>query len=206
MRWSGASDVPFADIYLVDAVNTGQRTKIHEKLLSEDRYLEESSGGRYLVYLDHDQYNVFDVTTKANVNITKNIKTSFVNIESDSTAPVKPPFGVAGWTKNDAEVILYDKYDLWKVSPDGSKAVRLTNGASEEVRHRYVRLDPEEESIDLSKPVYLSLFGVWSKKSGYAVLRPGASAPGKARLDRQEHRAPGQSFRSSCLRIRLRDL
>ncbi|HTB10688.1 MAG TPA: prolyl oligopeptidase family serine peptidase [Bryobacteraceae bacterium] len=168
---------PFADIYLVDT-NTGQRTKIHEKL-SEDRYLEESPGGRYLVYLDHDQYNVFDVTTKANVNITKNIKTSFVNVESDSTAPVKPPFGVAGWTKNDAEVILYDKYDLWKVSPDGSKPVRLTSGAADETRYRYVRLDPEEESIDLSKPVYMSLFGVWSKKSGYAVLRPGASAPEK---------------------------
>ncbi len=168
---------PFADISLVD-LTSGQRTKIREKL-SEDRYLEASPGGRYLAYLDHDQYNVFDVTTKATVNITKNIKTSFVNLESDSTAPEKPPFGVAGWTKNDADIILYDKFDLWKVSPDGKNAVRLTNGTADQIRHRYVRLDPEEESIDLSKPVYLSLFGVWSKKSGYAVLRPGASAPEK---------------------------
>ncbi len=168
---------PFADIYLVD-LNSGQRTKIHDKL-SEDRYMEESPGGRYLLYLDHDQYYVFDVNTKATVNITKNIKTSFVNQESDSTAPVKPPFGVAGWTKNDADVILYDKFDLWKISPDGAHATRLTNGAADEVRYRYVRLDPEEESIDLQKPVYLSAFGIWSKKSGYAVLRPGASAPEK---------------------------
>jgi dipeptidyl aminopeptidase/acylaminoacyl peptidase len=168
---------PYADIYLVDVAN-GQRTKIKEKL-SEDRFLEASPGGRYLMYVDHDQYWVIDITkpTAAAVNITKNIKTSFINTESDSTAPVKPPFGVAGWTKNDAEVILYDKFDLWKVSADGSKSVRLTNGAAEEVRHRYVRLDPEEESIDLQKPIYLSLFGIWSKKSGYAVLRPGAAAP-----------------------------
>ncbi len=168
---------PFADIYLVDLA-TGQRTKIKEKL-NEDRYLEASPGGRYLGYLDHDHYYIYDINTKATVNITKNIKTSFVNLESDATIPQKPPFGVAGWTKNDAEIILYDKFDLWKISPDGSKAVRLTNGAADEVRHRYVRLDPEEESIDLSKPVYLSLFGVWSKKSGYAVLRPGAAAPEK---------------------------
>jgi dipeptidyl aminopeptidase/acylaminoacyl peptidase len=167
---------PYADIYLVDVAN-GQRTKIKEKL-SEDRYLEASPGGRYLMYVDHDQYWVLDVTTHAPaVNITKNIKTSFINTESDSTAPVKPPFGVAGWTKNDAEVILYDKFDLWKVTPDGAHATRLTNGAADEVRHRYVRLDPEEESIDLAKPVYLSLFGIWSKKSGYAVLRPGAATP-----------------------------
>jgi dipeptidyl aminopeptidase/acylaminoacyl peptidase len=168
---------PAADIYLVD-LNSGQRTKIREKL-SEDRYLEASPGGRYLMYLDHDHYWVVDVTTRAAVNITKNIKTSFVNLESDATVPQKPPFGVAGWTKNDAEVILYDKFDLWKVSPDGSHAVRLTDGAGDQVRYRYARLDPEAESIDLEKPVYLSLFGIWSKKSGYAQLRPGASAPDK---------------------------
>jgi dipeptidyl aminopeptidase/acylaminoacyl peptidase len=145
---------PFADIYLVD-LNTGQRTKIHEKL-SEDRYLEASPGGHYLMYLDHDQYWVYDIAKKTSTNITKNIKTSFINQESDSTAPVKPPFGIAGWTKNDAEVILYDKFDLWKISPDGAHAVKMTNGAPEETRYRYIRLDPEEETIDLSKPLYLS--------------------------------------------------
>jgi len=168
---------PFADIYLVD-LSTGQRTKIKDKL-SEDRYLEASPTGRYLTYLDHDHYYVYDIGKKTTVDITKNIKTSFVNVESDSTAPVKPPFGIAGWTKNDADIILYDKFDLWKISPDGAHSARLTNGAADETRYRYVRLDPEEESIDLSKPMYLSLFGVWSKKSGYAVLKPGASTPEK---------------------------
>jgi dipeptidyl aminopeptidase/acylaminoacyl peptidase len=168
---------PFADIYLVDLAS-GQRTKIKEKL-NEDRYLEASPTGRYLGYLDHDHYYIYDINTKVTVNITKNIKTAFVNLESDATIPQKPPFGVAGWTKNDAEIILYDKFDLWKISPDGSHAVRMTDGAADQVRHRYVRLDPEEESIDLTKPIYVSLFGVWSKKSGYAVLRPGASAPEK---------------------------
>ena len=168
---------PAADIYLVDE-NTGQRTRIKDKL-AEDRLLEPSPGGRYLMYLDRDQYWVIDVTTRAAVNITRNIKTSFVNLESDSTAPVKPPFGVAGWTKDDADVILYDQFNLWKVSPNGAHATRLTDGAAEQVRYRYVRLDPEEEWIDLEKPVYLSLFGIWSKKSGYALLRPGSARPEK---------------------------
>ena len=74
-------------------------------------------------------------------------------------------------------MILYDKYDLWKVGANGSGAVRLTDGAGEQVRHRYVKLDPDEEFIDLEKPIYLSLFGVWSKKSGYAQLKPGAPQP-----------------------------
>jgi dipeptidyl aminopeptidase/acylaminoacyl peptidase len=166
---------PIADVYLVDESN-GQRTKVKEKL-TEDHYLQASPGGRYLLYLENDQFWAYDVTTREATNITKNIKTSFVNHESDATVQQKPPFGVAGWTKNDAEVILYDKFDLWRVSPDGARATRLTDGAAEQVRHRYVRLDPDEESIDLEKPVYLSQFGIWSKKSGYALLRPGAAAP-----------------------------
>ena len=58
------------------------------------------------------------------------------------------------------------------VAPDGSKAVRLTNGAADEVRSRIVRTNPDEEFIATDKPVMTSLFGVWSKKSGYAKLTP----------------------------------
>jgi dipeptidyl aminopeptidase/acylaminoacyl peptidase len=166
---------PAADIDLIDPAN-GQRTRIKSNL-KEDHLLQPSPAGRYLLYLENDQYWTVDIASKAAVNITKKIKASFIDQESDSTGPEKPPFGVAGWTKDDAAVILYDKFDLWKVSPDGSKATRLTDGSGEQVRHRYVRLDPDEEFIDLEKPVYLSVFGIWSKKSGYAVLSPGTAAP-----------------------------
>jgi dienelactone hydrolase len=163
---------PAADIYLID-IATGDRTKIQEKL-NDDDYLQESPGGRFLLYVHDDHYWTVDATTRAVVNITKNAQTSFVNRESDYTIKQKPPFGVAGWTKNDAAVILYDKFDLWQVAPDGSRATRLTDGAAEQIRHRYVKLNPDDEWIDTDKPVYLSLFGIWTKKSGYARLRPGA--------------------------------
>ncbi len=50
----------------------------------------------YLTYLDNDHYYVYDVTTKTTVNITKNVKTSFINMESDYPITQKAPFGVAG--------------------------------------------------------------------------------------------------------------
>jgi dipeptidyl aminopeptidase/acylaminoacyl peptidase len=164
---------PIADIYLVDL--DGKRTKVKPKL-AEDPYLQPSPGGRYLLYVENGQYYTLDTKSRESVNITKNIKTSFLDLESDNTAPMKPPFGIAGWTKDDAEVILYDKFDLWKVSADGTRSARLTDGAAEQVRYRYLRLDPEEEFIDLDKPAYLSAFGIWSKKSGLAVLKPGLKA------------------------------
>ena len=164
---------PAADISLVD-ISTGARTKIQDRL-NDDYYLEESPGGRYLLYFRDDNYWTVNTATHAVVNITKSASTTFVDRESDFTIKQKPPFGFAGWTKDDAAVILYDKFDLWQVAPDGSKAVRLTDGAAEQVRHRYEKLDPEEEWIDTSKPIYLSLFGIWTKKSGFARLKPGAS-------------------------------
>ena len=164
---------PAGDISLVD-VSTGVRTKVQDGL-NDDYYLEESPGGRYLLYFHDDNYWTVNTATRAVVNITKSARATFVDRESDFTIKQKPAFGVAGWTKDDAAVILYDKFDLWQVAPDGSKAVRLTDGAAEQVRHRYEKLDPEEEWIDTSKPIYLSLFGIWSKKSGFARLKPSSS-------------------------------
>src|SRR5436190_2290181 len=161
---------PAADLFLIDLAS-GTRTKLTDAV--NDRQAQPSPAGRYLLFFKDDHYWTIDTATRAIVNITKTAPTAFVNRESDETIKQKPPFGVAGWTKNDESVILCDKFDLWQVDPRGSRATRLTSGAAEQVRHRYVRLDPQEEAIDPGKPMYVSLFGIWSKKSGYAWLRPG---------------------------------
>jgi dipeptidyl aminopeptidase/acylaminoacyl peptidase len=168
---------PAADLYLAD-LGTGLRTRLRDNVI--DRYVQVSPNGKYLLFLQDDQYWTINLTTRAAVNITKNAATSFVDKDSDETVKQKPPFGVAGWTKDDAAVILYDKFDLWQVAADGAKSTRLTSGAAEEVRHRYIRVNPDDEWIDPGKPLYLTLFGVWSKKSGYGVLRPGTTAADRA--------------------------
>lgn len=185
---------PAADLYLAD-IATGTRRKIREGV--DDAHVQASPGGKYVLFLQDDHYWTVDASTGAVVNITASLPVSFVDQESDETGPAKPPFGVAGWGKEDAAVLLYDKYDLWQIAPDGSGAVRLTNGAGEQVRHRLVRLDladggrrrygfprPPAEAVDLTKPLYLELFGEWTKKSGYARLRPGGGTTRLIWLDR----------------------
>ena len=171
---------PAADIYLVDLAN-GTRTKIQDRL-NDDYYVEASPAGRYVLYFNDDNYWTVNTATRAVVNITKTVPAAFVNREADFTIKQKPAFGLAGWTKDDAFVILYDKFDLWQVAADGSKAVKLTDGAADQVRHRYVKLNPDDEFIDTSKPLYLTIFGIWTKKSGFARLSFDAS--GKPR---EEH-------------------
>jgi dipeptidyl aminopeptidase/acylaminoacyl peptidase len=163
-----------ADIYTVE-LETGARTKVLERV--EDGYLQASPGGRYLLYLRDDHYWVFDLTTGAHANLTKAVASSFVDKQSDETVKQKPSFGVAGWTTGDAAVWLYDRTDIWSIAPDGSRAQRLTDGARDQVRHRYVRLDPDADFIDPATPAFVSLFGLWTKQSGYARLQANGSSP-----------------------------
>jgi dienelactone hydrolase len=172
---------PAADLYLQD-IATGARTKLKDNI--NDRYVQAGPSGKYLLFLQDDQYWTVSLATRAITNITKAVPTSFIDKESDQTIKQKPPFGVAGWTKDDAAVLLYDKFDLWQVPADGSKAQRLTDGAAEQVRHRLVRIDPDEEWIDLGKPVYLSLFGEWTKKSGLGRLEPAGGVTRLVWLDK----------------------
>ena len=39
------------------------------------------------------------------------------------------PYELGGWSSQEHAVYLYDKYDIWKVDPDGeTKPINLTNG------------------------------------------------------------------------------
>jgi dipeptidyl aminopeptidase/acylaminoacyl peptidase len=170
----------YDDLYVVDLA-TGARTLVKERVQYD---LGASPSGRYVMYLLDDHYWVYDVRSKTHTNITEDVATSFVDVEDDHTVEQKPPFGNAGWTTDDASVLLYDRYDVWEVAPDGSRATRLTSGAEDQVRHRLVFLDPDMIQRDLSEPQYVALYGENSKKYGYGTLRRGSTAVRSVWLDK----------------------
>ena len=123
-------------------------------------------------------------------------KISFVDA-SDDHPYEKPTYGVAGWSKDGKSVIVNHEFDLYGLPLDGSKATNLTGGVgdAQQIVFRIVRLDraggggrggrgggggfggaasDEDEGIDLTKPLSLSAYGEWTKKSGYYTLQPGA--------------------------------
>lgn len=159
----------YRDVYRID-VATGEREKLHERV--EFSY-GTSGGGRYYLYFQSDNFWTIDLESGKRTNITEDVPTSFVNTDRDVTVEQKPPWGFGGWTKNDRSLFLYDRYDVWEIRPDGSEAHRLTRGAEDSVRYRYQRLDFDEDYIDTAKPIFLSIYGDWTKKNGYARLRRG---------------------------------
>jgi dipeptidyl aminopeptidase/acylaminoacyl peptidase len=159
---------PWRDLSRLD-VMTGARQPLATKIPFGGSV---SAGGRYVTYVKDEQWWSIDLTTGATHKLTANVPTKVVDVDDDHPAHHRSAYGIAGWTPTDRSVIVYDKYDLWEITPDGSKATRLTQGAEEGTIHRYVRLDPEQTTIDLTKPIYLTLFGDRSKKGGLARRTP----------------------------------
>lgn len=160
----------FRDVSVVD-MRTGERTPVLEQIrwtygLSPDE-------SHYLYYRD-GHFHTYEIETGTHRNISQDVPASFINDESDVNV-VDPPIFPLGWSSDGSSVLLYDNWDIWQVAAHGDSGVNLTvNGKEEGIRYRRrFRLDPDEEGVDLTKPLYLAPYGEWTKKSGLGRIQPG---------------------------------
>ncbi|HEX6053287.1 MAG TPA: prolyl oligopeptidase family serine peptidase [Gemmatimonadaceae bacterium] len=158
---------PYSDVYVVD-VKTGQRRKALEKV----RYFYGGSPtGQKLAWYDGKDYWAQDVATGARTNLTAKVSANFADPDYDYPGDLTPPAGYHGWMKDDRALIVADEFDLWSLAPDGSGGRRLTNGAADNVIHRYARITRnDDEGIDPAA-FYVALDGKLTKQSGYARVR-----------------------------------
>jgi dienelactone hydrolase len=99
---------------------------------------------------------------------------SFLAWDENNDVPDYPsPYGIAGWTKNDEYILLYDRYDIWQFDPEGNKLpVNLTmNGRNKQITYRYTPLDKEETAINRDSLLLLSGFDEQTKGYGYYKAR-----------------------------------
>ncbi len=156
-----------ADLYRLD-LRTGDRVTVLEGQL---RTLGLSPNSEHYLYWKDSNFWDYRIAENEHVNLTGSAPVDFTNQEYDRFGE-KPPHGVAGWTADGESVVLYDRYDIWLQPLDGSTATNLTGGrgASDEMRLRYVRTDPDARSIDLGEPLLLDAYGQWTKKEGFFEL------------------------------------
>jgi len=153
----------YRDYYLVD-LDTGEREMILEGQL---RTLGFDPAGEHFLYWKDANVWVYDVDSGEHRNASVNTPVSYVNEEFDRLGE-KPPHGIAGWT-TEGEPIMNTRFDLWLQPLDGGEAVNLTGGmgAEQEIEFRILDLDPEEDEVDLDEPMWLTGYGVWTKKDGF---------------------------------------
>lgn len=169
--WTGNSN---ADYYLIDIESGNKRMIVQNK----SRVIL-SPAGNYIAWYDtaDSSYYARSTNTGSDVvlNLSSKIPVALCDEEWDKPEEANP-YGISGWSENDKYLFLYDRYDIWRIELNGSKApVNATNsyGRTNYLNLRYLKLDPEQEFIDVSKPVIIKAFDERSKSEGYfsVVLR-----------------------------------
>jgi len=170
---------------VVSIVNlqNGQRTQILNGVYAS---VQPSPTGKYILYYDYGQkgWFTYEVDSRTIRNLTAQTGTNFWNELSDT--PSEPsPYGMAAWVENDAQVLLYDRFDIWSFAPDGSSTQCLTagHGRATGITYRYLHTKyrssvpgnfgtlARTDAITAKEQLLLSVFDNSTKQGGYAILR-----------------------------------
>jgi dipeptidyl aminopeptidase/acylaminoacyl peptidase len=180
-------DPGLTDFYVVSAED-GTRKLVTQKQRGN---VSLSPGAKYAIYFDGKDWNSYSIAGGTTVNLTKNLPVHFFNEDND-TPEVPNSYGLAGWTKDDHDLLIYDRYDVWQVSPDGSGAKNLTVGVGrrDKLQFRYVRLDPKERSIDPMKPLLLHAENEDTRDSGFYRDKINGGLPEKLIMGAKDYNNP----------------
>jgi len=158
------------DIYLINT--TLGQTNLIAKEVSDQ--VQVSPASKYAFwYLNRDSsWYACSLPDAKIVKITNPNTIKAFNEESDT--PNNPlSYSLAGWTKDDQYILIYDKYDIWRVDPKGvEKPVRLTqNGREKGLTYRYVStVSADQEYIDLKGEKLLNVFNNITKGYGFYTM------------------------------------
>ena len=189
VRESAWSDLSLQDVAIVSLAD-GSRRVVAEGLNAGR--LDASPGGKYLVWFDNTDLNwyTYDIASGTKVNLTGACPVKFYDEEDDHPSKSKPAFGQPRWIEGDAQLLIQDRYDVWKFASDGSSAVNLTGGTGRASHDRFSMTSPEadrrtenERRAGVVKPLgakdilYFSVQNEDSQKNGLGSLD--MAKPGK---------------------------
>lgn len=161
-QWEGGT---YRDYALVN-VSTGEVKKAMNEVRGG---VSLSPSGRYASgYSSTDStWFAYNVTTEVRRDLTKG-KVFYNELNDSPNFPSS--YGSAGWTEDDKEFLIYDRYDIWSFNPETGQGDRITKGREEGITYRYVKLDNEARFIDAKGKWLLTTFNSANKHSGYYEL------------------------------------
>jgi len=159
---------PKEDAYVI-SVRDGAKKLAKEKIEGNVRTSPE---GKFLYWFSNPDtaWFAYDVAANQTIQLTNNKNVNYAD-EEDDHPDFPNPYGIAGWTKNDQYLLVYDRYDIWQIDPKKPNSlVKLTDGRAAKNQYRYVRLDAEERTIDLTKALLLRTVNETTRQEGFSQL------------------------------------
>lgn len=170
----------YADHYLLDT-RTGERGVAFGRLRTgSTTALQWSPDGRYVLFYRDRHWYTLAAPGGILTNLTSGIDAAFYNEDHDRPEP-PTAYGAAGWTR-DGRVLLYDRYDVWLIDPEGQAPRNLTEGYGRRnhIQFRAVRLEPPHErrlGIDPARPLLLRAEHLHTRDTGFYRDRLQGSEP-----------------------------
>jgi dipeptidyl aminopeptidase/acylaminoacyl peptidase len=188
----GTSDLPYRkqttwgegarDVFVVN-LETGARTSVTRQLRDQPSL---SPDGRFVAFFDDGQWKLFDTTSRSERAVTSTLGVTLTNEEHDT--PDEPPaYGLGGWVDQGASLLVYDRYDVWRVPTASGAPINLTAkaGRAAQITFRVVALDPEARGLDSREPLLLTAYHNREKNWGFyaaSFAKPGV----ERRLDEKK--------------------
>lgn len=144
------------DYYLLD-IEKDTKKPLLEKQSGNQTLTFFSPSGKFVTYYRDKRWWSYEIKSGKTINLTGSVPTVFEDQQYDWTGDI-PPYGFAGWTKDDRAVLLYDEFDLWQISV-GGVASRLTAGRKTNTVFRLASIDTSRKRLsgfDLSEGLWLA--------------------------------------------------
>lgn len=162
--WTGRR---YRDVYLINNL-----TGVKELLLkAHEGPVSLSNDGKFLAWYSMSDSLWHTMSLRSRKPVTHKVEGIAFYDEMHDVPGIPGPEGYAGWSKDDKLFVVYDRYDLWGLSPEGAhKPVNLTSGFGRSLskRFRNLKTDNEVPYIGNENGAFLlSAFDEKTKKAGY---------------------------------------
>lgn len=122
------------DLFIKDFC-TAEKHLISRKQYTYRGFVRQSPTGRYTAFFNKNDWWVYDSETQKTVCLTEGLGLHFEKVDDDPKDD-KEPYGNPGWSENEEFIILYDRYDIWLMTPDGRSRSRITQGREQEIQYQ----------------------------------------------------------------------
>lgn len=136
--------------------------------------LEISRKGKFVLWFDEQKkcFCSYNIKNGSIINISAQVPVSLYDMDND-LIDQRSSFGVGRWLYDDSAVIIYDKYDIWKVDPLGlTVPINLTKGMGRKMRIVFRTLNEKGDDSNFSSlDMILTGFNVYTKESGFWKIK-----------------------------------
>jgi dipeptidyl aminopeptidase/acylaminoacyl peptidase len=193
----------YHDLYLVDTA-TGARQLV-ARALSEKAAVRWSHDNRWIAWYADRQWFAADSRDGSVRSLTAELPFP-VHDERHDMPEMPRACGAAGWSRDGQSLLVYDRYDLWQVFPDGRPAVNVTGGFGRrnrlELRLQLLEAqEPGEEKrgIDLTPPLTFRAESEETRDTGFVRFAAPGQPPQRLLWGAKDYRYAGRALAADTL-------